>query len=310
MRAIRLSQSKHGPTLVEADVPKPHPRRGDLLIRVHAAGLTPTELLWFPTTHKPSGERRRLAVPGHEFSGVIADAGDDVQGFNVGQEVYGMNDWFADGAMAEYCLARPTSVAPKPRRLTDIEAASVPIGGLTAWQGLYDRAKLQAGEHVLIHGGAGAVGSFAVQLARLRGAHPTATASARNLAFVAALGAETVIDYRAARFEQHVSGMDVVFDTVGGETMQRSWSVLKPGGRMVTIAATGETTSDDRIKRAFFIVEANRDQLLRIGALLEGGDLRPVVDAVVPFSQAPAAYVGDLDCRRGRGKLVVDVAAA
>jgi NADPH:quinone reductase-like Zn-dependent oxidoreductase len=197
--------------------------------------------------------------------------------------------------------------------LTHIEAASVPIGALTAWQGLFDRAKLQAGEHVLVHGGAGAVGSFAVQLARFRGAHATATASSRNLEFVSGLGAERVIDYRTVRFEEVVSAMDVVFDTVGGETLQRSSAVLKPDGRMITIAADSadsEATGDDRVKQAFFIVEPNGEQLTRIGALLEAGDLHPVVDAVVPFSEAPAAYAGEVKRRAGRGKLVVAIATA
>jgi NADPH:quinone reductase-like Zn-dependent oxidoreductase len=179
---------------------------------------------------------------------------------------------------------------------------------LTAWQGLFDRARLQAGEHVLVHGGAGAVGLFAVQLARFRGAHVTATASARNLEFVTGLGAERVIDYRAVPFEESVSGMDVVFDTVGGDTLQRSWDVLKPGGRMITIAANSETTTGDRVKQAFFIVEPSHEQLIRVGALLESGALHPVVDAVLPLAQASAAYTGAVRERRGRGKLVVTVA--
>ena len=231
MKTMRLSDSKQAPVLVEEDVPQPHPRRGELLIRVYAAGVTPTELLWYPTTHGKDGEKRSRAVPGHEFSGVIAAAGEDAAGFDLGQEVYGMNDWFSDGAMAEYCITQPASVAQKPPRLTHIEAASVPIGALTAWQGLFDRARLQAGERVLVHGGAGAVGIFAIQLARFYGAHVTATASARNLEFVSQLGAEQVIDYQAARFEENVREMDVVFDTVGGETLRRSWGVLKPGGK-------------------------------------------------------------------------------
>jgi NADPH:quinone reductase-like Zn-dependent oxidoreductase len=188
-----------------------------------------------------------------------------------------------------------------------VEAASVPIGALTAWQGLFDRARLQPGEHVLVHGGAGAVGIFVIQLARFRGAHVIATASTRNLEFVSVLGAGRVIDYRAARFEESVPAMDVVFDTVGGETLQRSWGVLKPGGRMITIAANSETNSDNRVKQAFFIVEPNHEQLSRISDLLEAGDLHPVVDAVLPLAQA-AAYRGEVKERLGRGKLVVTVA--
>lgn len=308
MKAMRLSDAAEPTVLVEDNIPQPQPGRGELLVRVYAAGVTSKELLWYPTTHSKNGERRSRAVPGHEFSGVIAALGEDVMGFDIGEEVYGMNDWFADGAMAEFCITQPTSVARKPPRLTHVEVASVPIGALTAWQGLFDRARLQAGERVLVHGGAGAVGIFAIQLARIHGANVTATASMRNLAFVSALGAERVIDYHTVRFEENVSEMDVVFDTVGGETLQRSWSVLRPGGRMITIAADSETTTDDRVKQAFFIVEPNHEQLTQIGDLLDTGELHAVVDAVLPLTQATAAYVGEVKQRRGRGKLVVAVA--
>src|SRR5262247_3460482 len=216
MKTMRLSDSAQPPVLIKENIPRPQPRRGELLVRVYAAGVTPTELLWSTTTHSKTGERRSHAVPGHEFSGVIAAVGEDTVGFAIGQEVYGMNDWFADGALAEYCITQPTSIAPKPASLRHAEAASVPIGALTAWPGLFDRARLQAGERVLVHGGAGAVGVFATQLARLHGAHVTVTASARNLAFVSQLGAEQVIDYQPVRFEYNVRDMDVVFDTVGG----------------------------------------------------------------------------------------------
>jgi NADPH:quinone reductase-like Zn-dependent oxidoreductase len=307
MKAMRLADSGATAVLVEENVPQPQPGRGELLVRVYAAGVTPTELLWYTTTHKKDGEKRSRAVPGHEFSGVIAAVGEDTTGFAISDEVYGMNDWFADGAMAEYCITQPNSVASKPRRLTHVEAALVPIGALTAWQGLFDRAGLQAGEHVLVHGGAGAVGIFAIQLARFHGAHVTATASARNLEFVTGLGAERVIDYRAVRFEESISGMDVVFDTVGGETLERSWGVLKPGGRMITIAAASEATADDRVKQAFFIVEPNHEQLTRIGKLLETRRLQTVVDAVLPLAQASVAYTGEVKERRGRGKLVIAV---
>jgi len=309
MIAMRLSDSADSPVLIEENVPQPQPGRGELLVRVYAAGVTPTELLWYPTTHSKNGERRSRTIPGHEFSGVIAAVGEETVGFEIGQEVYGMNDWFSDGAMAEYCITQPTCVAQKPPSLTHVEAASIPIGALTAWQGLFDRARLQAGEYVLVHGGAGAVGIFAIQLARLRGAHVTTTVSTRNLAFVSQLGAEQVLDYRVVRFEDNVRNMDVVFDTVGGETLQRSWGILKPGGRLITIASDSETTTDDQVKQAFFIVEPNHEQLTQIGELLEKEDLQPVVDAVLPLTQASAAYTGEVRQRRGRGKLVVTVAA-
>ena len=307
MKALRLSDSAKPIALVEDNMPQPEPRAGELLVQVFAAGVTSKELLWYPTTHNKNGEPRSRAVPGHEFSGVIAAAGEDTAGFDIGQEVYGMNDWFADGAMAEFCITQPSSIARKPSSLTHVEAASVPIGALTAWQGLFDRARLQAGDRVLVHGGAGAVGLFAIQLARIHGAHVTTTASSRNHAFMVQLGVEQVLDYHAVRFEEQVREIDVVFDTVGGETLQRSWGVLKPGGRMITIAADSEATTDERVKQAFFIVEPNHEQLTRIGQMLDAGDLRTIVDAVVPLAQASAVYTGTVQQRSGRGKLVVVV---
>jgi len=246
------------------------------------------------------------AVPCHEFSGVVAAMGEDAGSFQIGQDVFGMNDWYADGALAEYCVAPGQAVAAKPRSLTHAEAASVPISALTAWQGLFARARLQAGERVLVHGAAGGVGGFAVQLARIRGAQVMATASARNRDFVLGLGAKTVIDYRESRFEE-AGPVDVVFDTVGGETLERSWSVLKPGGRLVTVVSTAENSNDARVQQAFFIVEPNQQQLTEIARLLDEGRLRTVVDTVLPFAQAPATYDGRAP-RQGRGKVVIDVA--
>jgi NADPH:quinone reductase-like Zn-dependent oxidoreductase len=307
MKSLHLTDSNRG--LTEIQTPTPAPAPGEVLVRVFAAGITPSELIWSPTTHNADGTPRAGAVPSHEFSGEIAAVGAHVTGVSIRDEIFGMNDWFAQGALAEYCITRPEWIAPKPRHLTHAEAASVPIGALTAWQGLFDRAKLQPGDRVLVHGAAGAVGIFAVQLARAAGAHVIATASAHNLEFVKELGATQVIDYRAQRFEDLVRDVDIVFDTVGGDTLQRSWSVLKSHGRMVTVAAAGETTTDDRAKLAFFIVEPKREQLIEIANLLDTGKLHTVVDTIVPLSQASAAYTGSLK-RNGRGKLVALVAAA
>jgi NADPH:quinone reductase-like Zn-dependent oxidoreductase len=307
MKAVELIQSATGPVLVEGQTPRPQPGIGELLIRVRAAGVIPTELLWYPTLHRKTGEARTGAVPGHEFSGVVAGVGKSVGCLEIGQEVFGMNDWYSNGALAEYCVAPFRMVAPKPPRLTHAEAASAPISALTAWQGPFDRAKLQAGERVLVHGGAGAVGTYVIQLAALEGAHVIATTSAHNRAFVTQLGAAEAIDYRNSRFEESVGAVDVVFDTVGGETLGRSWQLLKPGGRLVTIASTTVDASDSRTKAAMFIVEPNQKQLSEIGDLLEAGRLQAVVDCVVPLSQAGEVYAGRTT-RRGRGKMVIEVA--
>jgi NADPH:quinone reductase-like Zn-dependent oxidoreductase len=305
MKIMRFNDSAEAPALVDATIDTPLPASREVLIRVKAAGVTPTELSWYPTTHTESGDQRRGAVPGHEFSGVVGALGDGVNGVALGEEVYGLNDWFADGATAEFCLTRPEWIAPKPASLTHIEAASLPIGTLTAWQGLFDRAHLRQGDLVLVHGGAGAVGLFAIQLAHRIGAHVITTAASENFKFVRQLGAKEVIDYRTEHFQKVVKNVDVVFDTVGGATLEDSWEVLKPGGRMVTIAAKSEGTKDERIEKAFFIVETNRDQLIEIGKLVDSGDLKTFVAAEVPFDQASAAYTRKLRQKLGRGKVVL-----
>lgn len=309
MKAMQVNKSDQGPVLIPSELQKPEVGLGEILVHVHAAGVTPTELLWYPTTHTKSGAERERAVPGHEFSGVIAAIGKDVQDFAVGDEVYGMNDWFADGATADFCITLPQNIAGKPATLSHEAAASVPIGALTSWQGLIDRAKVKQGERVLIHGGAGAVGLYAVQLAHNRGARVIATVSARDIDFVKRLGADQAIDYKACRFEKEVRDMDVVFDAVGGDTLERSWGVLKPDGRMITIAADSEGTDDQRVKNAFFIVEPNQKQLVEIAKQLDAGHLRAFVKTSVPLNEASAAYSGEVKQKGGYGKIVITVPA-
>jgi NADPH:quinone reductase-like Zn-dependent oxidoreductase len=307
---MAVNGAKQGSTLVAATLPQPHPGEGEVLVRVSAAGVTPSELLWYPTSHTKEGGERRSAVPGHEFSGVIAALGKGSSGFKAGDEVYGMNDWFANGATAEFCLTQPRNIALKPRFLPHELAATVPIGALTAWQGLLDRANMLSGERVLIHGAAGAVGLFGVQLAHLYGAYVIATASAANTEFVKQLGADEVIDYNFFRFEDQVRSVDIVFDAVGGDTVARSWAVLKPGGRMVTIAADNESTTDERVKDAFFIVEPDQKRLVEVAKLLDAGTLKAFVSAVVPLEQAAAAYSRGVREKRPYGKVVIAIAAS
>lgn len=309
MKAMLVNNKDQGPILIPAEFPNPKPASNEVLVHVRAAGVTPSELLWYPATHTKSGTPRTRAVPGHEFSGVITAIGQDVRDFKIGDEVYGMNDWFAEGATAEFCTTLPQSIALKPATLRHEAAASVPIGALTAWQGLIDRAKLKPGERVLIQGGAGAVGLYAVQLAHRFAAHIITTVSSHDIDLVKSLGADEAIDYKSARFEQLVRDVDVVFDTVGGDTLERSWSVLAPGGRMITIAADGEGATDQRVKDAFFIVEPNQKQLVEIAKQLDAGRLKAFVKAIVPLNEAPAAYSGRVIHKNGRGKIVIAVSA-
>ena len=304
MKAICL-RVRGGPEAFACEeVPQPRPGEGEVLVRVHAAGVIHTELSWVPTWTTQAGEPRPLPViPGHEFSGEIAALGAGVRDVGVGDLVYGLNDWYRDGAWADYCVARVADFAPKPAGVDHVHAAATPISALTAWQGLVERAGLAAGQRVLVHGAAGGVGTFAVQLAHWRGARVTGTASAANLDFVRGLGADEVIDYRAERFEDVVRDVDVVFDTVGGETLERSWGVLKPGGRLVTVAASGEQTTDERVRAAYFIVEPSQRQLAEIARLIDGGALRPVVGAVFPLAEARQAY----QHKPSHGKVVLRV---
>src|SRR5262249_27917475 len=193
--------------------PVPEPQAGEILIQVSAVGVTPTEKLWYTTSHYADGTARSKAIPGHEFSGTVTGLGAGATGYSLGDAVFGLNDWFAEGATAAFCVTKPSNLSLKPPSLSHIEAASAPIGLLTAWQGLHVQAKLQKGERVLIHGGAGAVGLFAVQLAKSQGAYVIATSSKANIDFVKQLGANEVIDYRERRFEE-AGIVDVIFDTV------------------------------------------------------------------------------------------------
>lgn len=309
MKVMRLADS--GSKLVEATLPDPVPGPGQVVVRVAAAGITPTEFEWYPTTHDTSGGTRTGAVPSHEFAGTIAALGDDVHDFALGQSVFGMNDWFAQGALAELCLTEASSLAPAPFTLTPAQAASVPIGALTAWQGLFEHGHLHPGDRVLIHGAAGSVGHFAVQIAHLHGAHVIATASAANASFVRQLGADEIIDYHTTPFEQAVTELvDIVFDTVGGDTLLRSLPLVKPGRYAVTIAADKESSEDPRVQHAFFIVKPHQRQLMEIAALIDTGKLRTFVGAVLQLPQAEEAYNGKVSNRSGHGKLVVTVTPA
>lgn len=302
MKAIRQHAYGGPESLRYEDVAMPSPKAGEVLVRIRAAGVTPTELLWSTSRTTQSATPRPLPfIPGHEFSGEVAALGDGVTTVSVGEAVYGMNDWYSDGAQAEYCLARVADIARKPSSVDHDHAAITPISALTAWQALFEHLRIEAEQHILVHGAAGGVGSFAVQFARWRGARVTATVSPANIDFVRSLGADDVIDYRAERFDERVQGVDAVLDTVGGDTLRRSWTVLKPGGRLVTVAASEEDAQDQRTREAFFIVETRREELEEIARLFDSGQVRPVVGAQFPLADAIRAY----QTKPVRGKVVL-----
>jgi NADPH:quinone reductase-like Zn-dependent oxidoreductase len=227
----------------------------------------------------------------------------------VGDEVYGLVPFVRDGAAAEYVTVPTDVLAAKPARIDHDAAAAVPMPALTAWQALVEHTSLRPGDRVLIHGAAGGVGSFAVQLAAHLGAHVTATAGARDREFVTGLGADEVIDYANERFEDRTGPVDVVLDLVGGETQDRSWSVIRPGGVLVSAAAPPdpEQAAAHEARGVFFIVEPNRAHLEAIAGLIDSGHLTPAVDRVVPLAETRAAYEA-LRTGHRRGKIVIHVA--
>lgn len=292
MKAIRI-HGRGGPErLVYEDAPGPRLGPEDALVRVHATGITPAELTWDSTYQNADGSKRIPSIPGHEVSGIVADLAPGVTGIQVGDAVYGLTDFPRDGAAAEFIAVRATNLAPKPRSLDHAQAAAVPLSGLTAWQALFDRGGLSAGQRVLIHGGAGGVGTFAVQFARWRGAYVIATTSAQNAEFLRDLGANELIDYAVERFEEKLRDVDLVLDTIGGETLERSWRVLRRGGLLVSLPAPIPADQPLRFgaRGLFFIVEPDRAELMEIAALIDGGKLKPVVAEVLPLARAREAF--------------------
>jgi NADPH:quinone reductase-like Zn-dependent oxidoreductase len=282
-------------SLVYEQLEQPTPGPGDALVRVHAAAITRGELDW--PDHLP-------ATPSYEFSGAVAAVGPDVDDVEVGEAVYALNDFDREGAAAEYTMIQAEFLAPKPENLGHVESAALPLAGLSAWQGLFVHGELTEGQRALVHGAAGGVGHLAVQLARVRGAYVIGTASAANVDTVRELGAHEVIDHSSVRFEDAVEDVDLVFDAAGGEKLERSPAVLRPGGRLVSVAA--EPPRRRGIKSIYFVVEPNREQLVELARLADQGHLRPAIDEVFPLVDARKAFERSLDDQR-RGKIVLRV---
>lgn len=308
MKAMQTVATANGLSLQSSERPTPTYGPDEVLIRVHAAGVITTELGWEPTTQTSEGSPRTHAIPAHEFSGDIVSCGQNVQSFTKGQAVYGMNDWYQEGALAEFTVAPATSIALRPKSLSYEQAATVPIGSLTAWQALTTHGHLQPQQRVLIHGGAGNVGLFAVQFAKSLGAYVIATASRDTISFVEGLGADQVLDYHATPFDQQLRDIDLVVDTVGGETLIRSLNILRPGGRVVTAASDIPEDAPQKIKDAFFIVQPDGKKLAGIADLLDAGKLQTFVKATVPLQDADEVYTHSIPSALRYGKIVVSVA--
>lgn len=309
MMAVRIHEYGGPDVLRLEDAPVPVPAAGEVLIRVHAAGINPVDWKTREGRLKGRVEHRLPLILGWDVAGVVETLGPGVTQFKTGDAVYARPDIARDGGYAEYITVRAGEVALKPKSLDFIHAAAVPLAALTAWQALFDAAKLVAGQRILIHAGAGGVGSYAVQFARWKGAQVITTAGARNADLAHKLGADQVIDYTRVRFEDEVRDLDAVFDTVGEEVQQRSWKVLKKGGILVSILAL--TVPDDAaalgLRSAYVFVQPNAAQLGQIAELIDGGHVKPVVETVLPLSEVRQAHILS-QSRHTRGKIVLRVA--
>jgi NADPH:quinone reductase-like Zn-dependent oxidoreductase len=312
MRAVRFHQYGGPEQLLVEQVPRPEPQAGEVLVRVYAAGVNPIDWKIRQGVFKQFMPLPLPCTPGNEFAGTIERLGTGVTAYQPGQAVYGRE---GKGTYAEYMLAAADALLPKPRRISFDQAASVPIGARTAWIALFHLADLQAGQRVLIHGAAGGMGNYAVQLARWKGAHVIATASVSNLEFVRALGAEAVIDYQATPFEQVVHEVDVVIDPIGGETQERSWPVITPGG---TLIAIGHPAAEERARqygvRTLSTLGDHRgpqrlspEPLQTISTLLEAGMLLPQLGKVFPLEEARQAQAFS-ETGHGRGRILLHIA--
>jgi NADPH:quinone reductase-like Zn-dependent oxidoreductase len=308
MKAARVLRFGPPNVITIDDLPTPTPGAGQLLVRVKAAGVGD----WDALIREGTVELQRLPlILGSELSGIIAGTGADVSGFKLGDEVYGATNEQFSGAYAEYAVPSARRMAPRPRTLSFIEAASAPIVTVTAWQMLFEYAHVTAGQTVLVHGAAGNVGAYAVQLAKQAGLHVVATAGSVDLDYVRGLGADTVVDYKTERFEQSVAGVDVVLDTVGGDTQQRSLRVLKPGGILVSVVSPVPEATQTRhgIRAAYFYVDVTTARLNRISELFESAQLVTDVGTVLPLENASIAHEMLGGVPHKRGKIVLNIAA-
>jgi NADPH:quinone reductase-like Zn-dependent oxidoreductase len=304
MRAITVRDSAEGVGgLTLTDMPYPHAAENDVIVRVHAAGFTPGELDWPATWADRAGRDRTPSIPGHELSGVVVELGYGTTGLTVGQRVFGLTDWARNGSLAEYAAVEARNLAPLAADIDHTVAAALPISGLTAWQGLFDHAHLTTGQTILIHGAAGGVGSIAVQLAREVGARVIGTGRADDRDVALGLGAHTFLDLDADDL-QHVGEVDVVLDVIGGDILERSTALVRPGGTLVTIAMPPTVQPKDG-RAVFFVVEPDRARLADLAERLRAGRLNPLVGDVRPLSETASAFARH---RRTPGKTIIQVA--
>lgn len=304
MKAVIINEYGGNEVVRLIDAAQPEPQTGEVLVKVETAGVNPVD--W--KIRSGAGERLGLQLPimlGGEIAGTIEKLGGESSDFKPGDAVYGI---VKTGGFAEYVVAKTSGIAPKPKGLDYAHAAAIPLGGLTAWQAIFDTAHLSSGQRILITGASGAVGSLAVQFAKAKGAFVIGTASGKNEEFVKNLGADEFIDYTRQNFEEIVSQMDIVFDTVGGDTFERAHRILKKGGCLVTSVAfpNEEKAREFSVKTARVFCQPNAEELTQISELVETGNVKARIAAVLPLAEVKQAF--DLsESGRANGKIVLQI---
>ena len=308
MKAVVINSYGGREVLIAENVPVPEIADNEVLIRVHAAGVNPVDWKVRAGYLKEMLPYEFPLILGWDVSGTVAKAGSNVIRLNVGDEVFALADISRNGAYAEFIAVKADSVALKPESLDHVHAASVPLAGLTAWQAMFGSAGLSEGQKILIHAAAGGVGSFAVQLAKWKGAHVLGTASARNREFLLGLGADEVIDYTNTPFENVAVDVDVVLDAMGGETLERSWKTLKSGGTLVSILGPPDEdkAAELGLRGIGVFVQPDAKQLVDIAKLIDTGHVKPVVTEVMSMADVAKAHEMS-ETEHVRGKIVLEV---
>jgi NADPH:quinone reductase-like Zn-dependent oxidoreductase len=307
MKAVRMHAFGGPDVLSVDDVPLPQPRDDEVLLKVHAASVNPVDYKIRSGAY-PVVKRDQLPfILGRDISGTVELLGTRAHTLRQGDPIFAFLGPDR-GGYAQYVVVRAVEMAAKPDSLDHVAAASVPLAGITAWQGLFDHGALQSGQRVLIHGGAGGVGHLAVQFAKAKGAFVATTVSGQDVAFARTLGADQVIDYKTQRFEDEVRDVDMVFDLVGGDTQERSWAVLKPGGILVSTLTepSADQARSHQARGTRYTAQVNAAQLGEIGRLIDAGQVRPHVQAVFPLPEAARAQA-TLEQEHVRGKIVLRV---
>src|ERR1700730_8940744 len=309
MKAIVIHEYGGPEVLMYGDVPRPEPKEDQILVRVIAAGVNPVdEAARSERSAKFFGITLPF-IPGYDIAGIVEKTGGKITKFKTGDAVYAYLSLKKGGGYAEYAVASEVEAGAKPKSISFVEAAGVPVVALTAWQALIDTAKLSAGQTVLIHGGSGGVGTFAIQIGKARGAKVIATASTPNQDFLKQLGADETIDYTTTKFESVAKDVDVVIDSVGKDTLARSYRVVKKGGFIVTLVARPDQAelTKHQIRGAALNVEPNSEELAEIGKLIDEQKIKVIVSQTLPLSEAVNAQQ-QADTGHTRGKIVLRVA--